>query len=391
LQASVLQARADGTNSKNDAILRKSDLLSSVVDAWVKDKLQLGEWTEHTRRDNEPMIREFVEMVEDKPIGLLAAEHLRDARERFLRIPKNRKQTRKYDGMTLRELSEMEIPEAARLSKQTLHNRAVKIGGFLKWARDRGYPVADGLEKVMAFKKERRKASEYKSVFTPDDLTKIFNPELYLKEAKGQSARFWVPLIGLCTGMRIEEICQLELDDIHTVPSRVYPELPGVLCFDVNEEGEKHVKSGASERKVPMSPVLEELGFLEYVEKLRRDKQTRLFPELGKNESGGKYSATVSKWFGRYLDKVGIQDDPKLGKKTFHSFRHTFVTLCYDFRVSGRDIKHVVGHAEKFDITSDQYGKVGDVAVLYKEVMVKAVPIVDLKPLKDALKDNPIW
>ncbi len=164
------------------------------------------------------MIREFVEMVGDMPIGVLAAEHLRDARERFLRIPKNRKQTRKYDGKTLRELSEMEIPQIARLSKQTLHNRAVKIAGFLNWARDRGYPVSEGLEKVMAFKKERRRAAEMRAVFTPDDLTKIFNPEMYLKEAKGQPTRFWVPLIGLCTGMRIEEICQLELDDIHTSP-----------------------------------------------------------------------------------------------------------------------------------------------------------------------------
>jgi len=86
---------------------------------------------------NVPMIRDFIEMVGDMPINHLKAEHMRDARDRFMRIPKNIQQTKKYSGKSLRELSDMDIPESRRLSKQTLNNRAVKVGGFLNWARER--------------------------------------------------------------------------------------------------------------------------------------------------------------------------------------------------------------------------------------------------------------
>ncbi len=112
-------------------------LLSEVLSAFVRDKRQLGEWTAHTEKDNVPMIRDFIEMVGDMPINHLKAEHMRDARDRFMRIPKNIQQTKKYSGKSLRELSDMDIPESRRLSKQTLNNRAVKVGGFLNWARER--------------------------------------------------------------------------------------------------------------------------------------------------------------------------------------------------------------------------------------------------------------
>jgi hypothetical protein len=47
------------------------------------------------------------------------------------------------------------------------------------------------------------------SVFTEDDLQKIFQAPGYNPDNFKQAYKFWVPLIGLYSGMHLEEICQL--------------------------------------------------------------------------------------------------------------------------------------------------------------------------------------
>lgn len=358
-----------------------SPLLSELIDAWVKDKMEIEEnWTERTRQDNVPMVMDFIEMIGDKPIGRLTPEDMRDARERFMRIPKNRKQTKEYADKSLRELSDMDIPKESRMSPCTLRNRAIKVGGFLNWLKDRGYPVHDDLVTVMKFKQNKKKASEARAVFSQDDLSRIFDPETYLEAVKGKQARFWAPLIGLCTGMRLEEICQLYLGDLR--------EVNGVLCFDVNEKKDKSVKSLAGNRLVPVSPVLKDLGIIEYVEELRDKGEERLFPELVKKKDSDKYSSEVSRWFNRYIKNIGIKNDEEKGRKVFHSFRHTFINDCKQKRINTLMTKELVGHTGGGDITNDHYGKLYTPDVLYSEITSVVLPKVDLSKLKEISREQ---
>ena len=64
-----------------------------------------------------------------------------------------------------------------------------------------------------------------------------------------------------------------------------------------------------------------------------------MFTELEKNRNG--YGDAVGKWFGRYLNKIGITDPSKV----IHSFRHTVVTRLTAAGVP-QDMREVlVGHA----------------------------------------------
>ena len=63
-------------------------------------------------------------------------------------------------------------------------------------------------------------------------------------------ARFWVPLIALFSGMRMNEICQLDVSDIRCVD--------GVDCFVITSRSngggaDKKVKTSTSERFVPIA------------------------------------------------------------------------------------------------------------------------------------------
>ena len=73
---------------------------------------------------------------------------------------------------------------------------------------------------------------------------------------------------------------------------------------------------------------------------------------LFKRGKHGSYSGSYSKWFGWYKNQIGFTDT----KKTFHSFRHTFIDQLRQLDVPDGKIQELVGHANH-SITTGRYGK----------------------------------
>ena len=150
--------------------------------------------------------------------------------------------------------------------------------------------------------------------------------------ARPKRGRFWVPLIALFSGMRLNEICQLDVADLRR--------LDDVDCFFVtagpsNSENDKRLKTLSSERFIPVHPILIEIGFMTFVEERRRVRAVKLFSELQRS-STGYYSDPFSKWFRRFLQRAGASQP----KTCFHSFRH-----CYRDAMREANIEHGLAHA----------------------------------------------
>ena len=149
-------------------------------------------------------------------------------------------------------------------------------------------------------------------------------------------------MLGRYTGARLEELCQLRVDD--------FVEQQGIHCIRVDDSSEgQNLKNASSRRMLPIHPSLIELGLLQHVESARASGGHRLFPEL--EPVRGKLGHAPSKWFGRYKAKRGIDDN----KKTFHSFRHTLIDDLRDAGVQDSLIKRIVGH-EDSAVTFGVYG-----------------------------------
>jgi len=88
-----------------------------------------------------------------------------------------------------------------------------------------------------------------------------------------------------------------------------------------DDEVGRSLKTEASVRAVPIHPELVRIGFIEFVEHLRRSagQTARLLPKLQQGSKGG-FGEAFSKWFGRYKRTLGIDNE----KSVFHSFRHGF-------------------------------------------------------------------
>jgi integrase len=195
---------------------------------------------------------------------------------------------------------------------------------LLRWAQSEGHIVRDPAADLTPLG-EKQAAKDARHPFTVEQLTQIFNAPLYRgcrDDLSGytiqgrnviRGTRFWVPLIALYTGMRLNEICQLDVVDIQQSKAGTW-----FISVNANSPG-KLVKNDASKRSIPIHSDMIAMGFLKFLDQ-QKGSARKLFPDL-KQSGRGYHSDRMSRWFNdRFLPKTGA----KTKKTSFHSFRHNF-------------------------------------------------------------------
>jgi integrase len=184
-------------------------------------------------------------------------------------------------------------------------------------------------------------------------LSRVFNSPIYSAGerplgGKGEAA-YWLPLLGLYTGARLEELCQLDSLDLREESYRDEADNElAVWVLHLTDEGdEQKLKNAGSRRRIPVHKELIALGFIDYVQK---QGSGRIFPKLTASRDG-KLSASWSKWFGRYLRGVIQVTDERM---VFHSFRHCFKDYA---RMAGipSDVHNALTGHSSGDV-ADNYG-----------------------------------
>jgi integrase len=153
---------------------------------------------------------------------------------------------------------------------------------------------------------------------------------------------YWIFLLGIHSGLRTNEMCQLRLSDLK--------KQKGIWFMHVEDDEETKVKTINSIRKVPVHPQLMKLGFIDYIGNLKRKKKDRVFWELTKSRDG--YTKQVSRHYNeRFLPTIKIW---KKNVKVLYCTRHTFINKLYSEKVDENVIKALVGHEKEF--TMKHYG-----------------------------------
>jgi len=229
-------------------------------------------------------------------------------------------------------------PDITPMSITTVNKHISRFSTLMKHCIKEGY-IKDNPAVGLKIKQKRRPDEERKA-YTTDDLKRIV-ANLPPKEDKPE--RYWIPLIGMLSGLRLDEACQLSTEDVK--------EIDGVWCFDVNDSQAKKLKTHSSNRIVPVHPALITLGFLGHVETMNALGHPRLWMNLQWREADG-YGNAVGKWFQRF-NRQHVTSDPL---KTFHSFRHTFADTLKQLGIQEALISELMGHANG-NITTGRYGK----------------------------------
>lgn len=109
-------------------------------------------------------------------------------------------------------------------------------------------------------------------------------------------------------------------------------------------EVEKSVKTAGSKRKVPIHPQLLELGFLQYVERVKMAGHTLLFPDFP--PSVGRASPKAGEWFIDFLRELGLRDEtPGARLVGMHAFRSTLLRQAMLLELV--NIEVITGHSGK--------------------------------------------
>ncbi|KUM25970.1 hypothetical protein AU467_23535 [Mesorhizobium loti] len=150
-----------------------------------------------------------------------------------------------------------------------------------------------------------------------------------------------------------------------------------IILIRGSDDGEtKRVKTAAGHRFVPVHPELKRIGLLTFVtdQRAKHPADAALFPELPAGTTGYR-SDPFSKFFARFLDKVGITDQ----KKVFHSFRHNYRDALREADISIEKVRALGGWTT--GNTEDAYGKGLSAGTLAAAIKTVGYPGLDLSHL----------
>lgn len=153
--------------------------------------------------------------------------------------------------------------------------------------------------------------------------------------------RKWIVLLGGYTGARLGEITQLRREDFKVDPDS------GIKYLRITSEAGS-VKTDNANRLVPIHSKLLELGFKVFADGVGDDG--RLFPNhFGK-------SKRITTWFPSFVSELGISKLNDLNQsRTFHSFRHSFITEARGASQSVDLVQAIVGHERTSAGLTDAY------------------------------------
>jgi len=182
--------------------------------------------------------------------------------------------------------------------------------------------------------------------WSADELATLFGTALHQRGTlpehpyAGGMTAYWVPLLGLYTGARLGELCQLRTVNVQMVGG-----LPALVLTD--DGVDQSIKSEAGHRTVPIHSELLRLGFLEYLETIRATGKDSLWPDMKLRK--GKSSDFFGRWFKEHREGLGLAP-------SVHYFRHTVRPLMHQAGIPEETQDKVTGHASKGSVGTVIYG-----------------------------------
>ena len=257
-----------------------------------------------------------------------------------------------------------------KVTAGTVNKQLTAVQAIANWAHDNGM-ILDDVQWSDPFRRMRlgeEEAARGGAPFELSDLQVIFRTPVFTqgerpKGGKGDAA-FWLPLLALYTGGRLNELSSLKAADV------AHNGIIGAPCVFIkaDKRSGKRLKTEQSERFVPLHPQLIAAGFLEYVadQMTERGANAWLFPKVAPGTTG---KSAFSKWFGRYIGTHGITNTSKV----FHSFRHSFVDALRLAGVSGEINTALLGHTDPS--VHEKYGA-KDKTIRFRHRLAEAVASV---------------
>lgn len=373
---------------------------SELLEEFYKGKWPT--WSVATREQMRAMCGAFVELVGNPLLGEIDRVSILRYREQLMRLPNNLPMARRRLGVS--SLADLIATGAALPSMSGARADAyvAKIGEAFGWAVRKGFMVQNPALGAVERKKKTKREQDEREEFSLENLQLIFSAPWFvcgrgMRTSLGsyrtfQPHQFWLPILALFTGGRLNELAQLHLVDMRRTPGGTWFADFNLDGSDKIDEPDKRLKTVNSIRQIPLHPELVRLGLPAYVKALADAGYDRLFPELLFDRLKG-YGKPAGHWFNeRFLGRQ--LKIPRDGMQTFHSFRHSFISAMYrlDPPLGEFVINQLSGHERGETMSAKRYSKDSGPDVLYGHVErlkfeLPTIAVFDINEGLDAVRD----
>lgn len=352
--------------------------LSELIGRHIKNLNRGGVKERSAVRERRYILDLLMQTIGDKPVGDITEDDAEDFADLLTGWPAYRHNQADFAHMSVRSIvaraEEQELPTIQK-STQAKHIKA--INAFFAWCVHAEL-IPHNPFRLIPLQRYREPMPRKKEPFSVDDIKALFHPDRMLSHDAPH--KFWVPLIALYTGMRVNEISQLYLEDIKLEHVRDDAGVDHtILCFEVTPH-RKHqrLKSAYSQRRIPVHSALLRLGFEQYVDEIRQSGADHLFPGLKWAGDGPGRATTM--WFnGRHLREVcGIRNP----LKTLHCFRHTINTLASRCRIPEPIMHTINGHSDGQGVRARSYVARGTLLECQRALEELPFPELDVAPYR---------
>lgn len=365
----------------------ENPLLSEAAAPWLAQKQSMSSDQRHVE-DCRAAVSLLTEVAGDRPMAAYSKGDVRRLKDVLRALPANRKKLKSTRGLGVLEV--VKAAEKAGLPPMSLSNANKYLGNLYNlFAFAVGH--YDGVNRNVfqnAALPARSTPRDEWDPFSEDALQTFFNAPLYrgCRSARQwfepgnaiprDSARFWVPLVLLYSGARVNEVCKLATKDVGCADGINYLNIEWAADDD-QERIAGRVKNSSSERKVPLHDDLIAFGFLQFVERRRHAGDERLFLELKPDKYGKLYSEISKRFSDTFLKRLGI----KTKKTSLKSFRHNFVDAARNSRVPDQTIQALKGDAAGGTLSRYGHGQT-DLEILAEAMRKIQFKGLDLRHLR---------
>lgn len=382
----VVRARDDGdfieTPQPGDTsqVAQRQLMLSEVIKYFLDNR----DKTQPMFKKYQTVLPLMLEVIGDKPVSQITQMDIEEFFRDICKLPPRWRAKIHQTGMSVRQL--MSLNHETCIAPKTFEDTYVAaVRPFLNESKrlfsdpqygDYRFPLHLTTEGIR-YRGTRRGGERKQRPFKPEELKRLFEGPEFASFARkvSDAPKYWLPLIGLYTGARVNEICQLnpQIDIKTDVP---VPYFEFTAESEADERIRKSIKNQTSVRLVPIHPVLIGLGFLDFARRQKDAGYKLLFPDWP--PSRGKASAKAEKWFRDFMVKLGLRDEtPGKTLLGMHAFRHTLLNRAYNLGVANAEA--ITGHSR--DTSAVVQGYEGELELPNKLALLSKITF-DVTPPK---------
>ena len=336
-----------------------SIMISQLMKDYIETTKRHKDLREKTIQTYTSSLDLFLEVCGDFPIINLSQRHGREFSRTLEQLPPSRKWDKRYKKKSIRQILKMDV-------KTTMDTRSVnqyiqRCSSWLNWVIKQGYYGEVNVFHGKSINLGKGKKNKNRQPFDEKLLKLVFNNNNYFSKTLNSPSPckfpfYWIPIFGLFHGMRLQEICQLSLEDI-------YPQ-DKIWVIDINDKTpDKKVKNENSKRIIPLHQTLIDLGILDYIRIIQGKGKNRLFHELNLQRDG--YTKNPSRFFNFYLKELKIKNKNSGNRFDFHSFRYTCNNSLIQNEVGVEFRNDYLGWVQE-GMSKKVYGKPFEPSILHK-------------------------